>query len=185
MRITIVGSGSWGSAFARLLVQRGHDVQVLALTRDEAAQLDTTHQNPHFLPGVVLPEQIRFAAIADADVGAAGLVVYAVPTQAIRQVARSVAPRRPSGALQLSLAKGYELHSLKRPTDVIAEETGAAAAALSGPDHAEEVSRDMPSATVIAAADEDAADTLQRPSRATPFVCTRTTTWWAWSFAAP
>ena len=124
-------------------------------------QLNTTHQNPHFLPGVVLPEQIRFVAIADADVGGAGLVVYAVPTQAIREVARWVAPRRPSGALQLSLAKGYELHSLKRPTDVIAEETGAAAAALSGPNHAEEVSRDMPSATVIAAADEDAADTLQ------------------------
>ena len=76
-------------------------------------------------------------------------------------MARWVAPRRPDGALQLSLAKGYELGTLKRPTEVIAEETGAGAAALSGPNHAEEVSTDMPSATVIAAADEALALALQ------------------------
>ncbi len=161
MEITVVGSGSWGSAFARLLVRRGHDVQVLALTREEAAELNATHQNPHFLPGIVLPAEIRFVAIADADITDAGLVVYAVPTQAVREVARWVALRRRPDALQLSLAKGYELHSLKRPSEVIEEETGAAAAALSGPNHAEEVGRDMPSATVIAAADEVAADALQ------------------------
>jgi glycerol-3-phosphate dehydrogenase (NAD(P)+) len=161
MRVTVVGSGSWGSAFARLLVARGHDVEVLTLTREEAARLNATHENPHFLPGIELPREIRFVAIDDADISAAGLVVYAVPTQAVREVARWVAPRRAPGALQLSLAKGYELHSLKRPTEVIEEETRAVAAALSGPNHAEEVSRDMPSATVVAAADERAADELQ------------------------
>jgi len=161
MRVTVIGSGSWGSGFARLLAKRGHDVQVLALTRDEAAGLEATHENPHFLPGVRLPESIRFVAMADADLGDAGLVVYAVPTQAVREVAAWVAPRRASGALQLSLAKGYELGTLKRPTQVIEEETGAGAAALSGPNHAEEVSKDMPSATVIAAADEALALELQ------------------------
>jgi glycerol-3-phosphate dehydrogenase (NAD(P)+) len=87
--------------------------------------------------------------------------VYAVPTQAMRGVARWAAPRRAAGSLQLSLAKGYELGTLKRPTQVIEEETGAPAAALSGPNHAEEVSKDMPSATVIAATDESLAIALQ------------------------
>jgi glycerol-3-phosphate dehydrogenase (NAD(P)+) len=104
---------------------------------------------------------MRFVAMGDADISAADLVVYAVPTQAVREVARWAAPRRAAGALQLSLAKGYELGTLKRPTQVIEEETGSPAAALSGPNHAEEVSQDMPSATVIAAADEALAVALQ------------------------
>ncbi|MFA4964026.1 MAG: NAD(P)H-dependent glycerol-3-phosphate dehydrogenase [Thermoleophilia bacterium] len=161
MDVTVVGSGSWGSAFARLLARRGHRVQVLTLERAEAAALERTHRNPHFLPGVLLPAEIRFVALGDADISTAGLVVYAVPTQAVREVARWASTRRSPSAFQLSLAKGYELGTLKRPTQVIEEETGAAAAALSGPNHAEEVSRDMPSATVIAAADEAMAGALQ------------------------
>ena len=161
MEITVIGSGSWGSAFSRLLVKRDHAVQVLTLTGEEAALLDETRENPHFLPGVALPREIRFVAMGDADVSRAELIVYAVPTQAVREVARWVAARRAPQSLQLSLAKGYELGTLKRPTEVIAEETGSAAAALSGPNHAEEVSRDMPSATVIAATDDAAADALQ------------------------
>jgi glycerol-3-phosphate dehydrogenase (NAD(P)+) len=161
VNVTVVGSGSWGSAFSRLLVRRGHTVQVLTLTPAEAAELNATHENPHFLPGILLPAELRFVAMEDADIAGAELVVYAVPTQAVREVARWASSRRASMSLQLSLAKGYELGTLKRPTQVIEEETGSPAAALSGPNHAEEVSRDMPSATVIAAADEAMAVTLQ------------------------
>jgi len=161
MRITVIGSGSWGSAFSRLLVRRGHDVQVLTLTREEASTLNATHENPHFLPGVTLPTELTFVAMDDADVSGAELLVYAVPTQVVRKVAGWVASRRAPGSLQLSLAKGYELGTLKRPTQVIAEETGGVVAALSGPNHAEEVARDMPSATVIACGDEEVAEVLQ------------------------
>jgi glycerol-3-phosphate dehydrogenase (NAD(P)+) len=185
--ITVIGSGSWGSGFARLLVGRGHDVQVLTLSVEEAAQLAETRENPHFLPGVTLPREIRFVAMGEADIAPSELVVYAVPTQAIREVARWVAGRRAPRSLQLSLAKGYELGTLKRPTEVIAEETGAAAAALSGPNHAEEVSRDMPSATVIAAADDaDGAEALQAAITSDTFSRVHaTTTSSAWSSAAP
>lgn len=162
MRITVIGSGSWGSAFSRLLARRGHDVQVLTLTATEAAELSERRENPHFLPGVRLPEELRFVAMDEASLDGTELVVYAVPTQAVRQVARWVAVRRPRRALQLSLAKGYEKGTLERPSVVIEHETGAAAAALSGPNHAEEVGRDMPSATVVAAADEAVAALLQR-----------------------
>jgi glycerol-3-phosphate dehydrogenase (NAD(P)+) len=162
VRVTVIGSGSWGSAFARLLARRDHDVQVLTLTAAEADDLNATHVNEAFLPGVVLPETVRFAGIDDADLDGAELVAYVVPTQAIREVARWVAPRRPPGALQLSLAKGLELGTLKRPTEVIAQETGAPAAALSGPNHAEEVGRDMPAATVIGCSNGPLAKKLQQ-----------------------
>jgi len=159
--VAVIGSGSWGSAFSRHLARRGHRVQVLTMTAPEAAELGASRENPHFLPGVRLPDEIDFVAMDAADVSRAELVVYAVPTQAVREVATWVAPRRAPGSLQLSLAKGYELGSLERPTQVIREVTGSPAAALSGPNHAEEIGRDMPSATVIAAADMAAAERLQ------------------------
>jgi glycerol-3-phosphate dehydrogenase (NAD(P)+) len=162
MNVTVIGSGSWGTAFARLLHGNGHAVEVLTLSAEEADALSARRVNEHFLPGVAIPAGIRFTAIGAAGLSDAELVVYAVPTQAIREVARWVAGLRRPDLLQLSLAKGLELHTLRRPTEIIAAETGVAAAALSGPNHAEEVARDMPSATVIAAADEELAGTLQR-----------------------
>jgi glycerol-3-phosphate dehydrogenase (NAD(P)+) len=162
MRATVVGSGSWGTAFARLLWRNGHDVQVLTLTAAEAAELNEAHANPRFLPGVELAPEIRFVAMADSSLAGCDLVVYAVPTQVVRDVSTWVAERRPAGALQLSLAKGLELHTLLRPTEIVAQQTGAAAAALSGPNHAEEISRDLPSATVIAASDAGLARRLQQ-----------------------
>jgi glycerol-3-phosphate dehydrogenase (NAD(P)+) len=161
VRVTIIGSGSWGTAFARLLSRNGHSVTVLTLSAREAAELTERGVNERFLPGVVIPADVQFLAIADADLKGAELVVYAVPTQAARQVAAWAAPLRPAGSLQLSLAKGLELTTLKRPTQIIAEETGVPAATLSGPNHAEEVSRDLPSATVIAAEDQESAKRLQ------------------------
>jgi glycerol-3-phosphate dehydrogenase (NAD(P)+) len=162
VRVTVIGSGSWGCTFARLLWRNGHIVQVLTLTAAEAAQLNADHENPRFVPGVEFSPEIRFVAMAEASLEGAELVVYAVPTQVVREVAAWVASRRPGQSLQLSLAKGLELHSLQRPTEVIAQETAAAAAALSGPNHAEEISRDMPAATVIAAVDPELARRLQR-----------------------
>jgi glycerol-3-phosphate dehydrogenase (NAD(P)+) len=161
MQVTVIGSGSWGTAFSRQLSRNGHRVTVLTLTAEEAVELAARRVNEHFLPGVTIPADVAFQAIGDADLKGAELLVYAVPTQAMRQVSAWAAPLKPAACLQLSLAKGLELTTLKRPTQVIAEETGAPVAALSGPNHAEEVGRDMPSATVIAAADDDLARRLQ------------------------
>jgi glycerol-3-phosphate dehydrogenase (NAD(P)+) len=159
--VTVIGSGSWGSAFARHLSRRGHRVQVLTMTAAEATELTERRENPAFLPGVRLPDDLSFRAMEDAEIGGAELIVYAVPTQAVREVAAWVAPGRAPGSLQLSLAKGFELGSLERPTQVIREVTGSLAAALSGPNHAEEIGRDMPSATVIACVDAAMAERLQ------------------------
>jgi len=162
VRATVVGSGSWGTTFARLLWRNGHQVQVLTLTAAEATRFNAAHLNAHFLPGVEIPPEVRFVALSEASLEGCALVVYAVPTQAVREASGWVAPRRPAEALQLSLAKGLELQTLLRPTEIIAQETGAAVAALSGPNHAEEISRDMPAATVIAARDGGLARRLQK-----------------------
>jgi len=161
MRVTVVGSGSWGTAFSRLLARNGHEVTVLTLTGSEAAELTERRENQHFLPGVGLPDSVRFAAMDPASLDDTELLVYAVPTQAIGRVAGWAAPQLPEGCLQLSLAKGLELGTLRSPTAVIAAVTGRAAAALSGPNHAEEVGRDMPAASVVAAVDEELARRLQ------------------------
>jgi glycerol-3-phosphate dehydrogenase (NAD(P)+) len=162
VKVTVIGSGSWGSAFGRLMVRREHEVQVLTLTREEAEEINATHTNPHFLPGIRLPSELRFVAMQDASLKGTEMIVYAVPTQVVREVARWVEERHPGSALQLSLAKGLERGSLRRPTEVITEETSMTAAALSGPNHAEEVARDMPAGTVIACSDHGMAVKLQR-----------------------
>ena len=162
VNVTVIGSGSWGCAFARLLWRNGHTVQVLTLTAAEAVELNETHVNPHFLPGVEFSPEIAFAGIEDASLDGAELVVYAVPTQAVRQVAAWVRPRRPGRALQLSLAKGLELRTLLRPSQVIEEESEVEPAVLSGPNHAEEISRDMPTGTVIACRTSGMARKLQQ-----------------------
>lgn len=162
MKVTIVGSGSWGTGFARLLHSNGHRVEVLTVTAAEASELNSRHLNEHFLPGVPIPSEVVFTPMAEATLEGSGLLVYAVPTQAMREVARWAAERRPADALQLSLAKGLELRTFRRPTEIISAETGAPVAALSGPNHAEEVARDMPAATVIAADDQALCATLQR-----------------------
>ncbi len=161
MDVTVIGSGSWGSAFSRLLHRNGHHVEVLTLTADEADELNRRHENPHFLSGVVLPPEVRFVPMEAADISGSELIVYAVPTQVIREVARWVAPRRTSDSLQLSLAKGVELKTFARPSEAIFGETGGPVAVLSGPNHAEEVARDMPAATVVASEDDTVASRLQ------------------------
>jgi len=169
VKVSVIGSGSWGTAFSRLLVRRGHEVQTLTMTRAEADELNARHENVHFLPGVSLPEQLTFVAMEEAELAESDIIVYAVPTQVVREVAKWVSARRLPAALQLSLAKGLERGTLKRPTEIIAEETGDVTAALSGPNHAEEVARDMPTASVIACSDAGMAGKLQRAVNAETF----------------
>ena len=163
VRVTVVGSGSWGSAFSRLLVRGGHDVQVLTLTREEAGQLNATHENPHFLPGRRAavggafrgdgrratggqrPDRLRGADAGRARGRAGGW---------LRAATRSRCSSRSPKATSSARSSGPRRSSRRRPA--------RAAAALSGPNHAEEVSRDMPSATVVAAADEAMALALQQ-----------------------
>jgi glycerol-3-phosphate dehydrogenase (NAD(P)+) len=150
MRIAVVGGGSWGTAFASHLAGRGHDVDLLARDAARAAEIQATRENARYLPGVRIADGLRVGPLADGIAPDAGLVVLAVPSRGFAAVLRSV--EIPAGADVLSLTKGLEPATGRRLSEVAADVLGDASrvAVLSGPNHAEEIARGTPAATVVA-----------------------------------
>ena len=159
MKITVLGSGGWGTALALLLLRNGHDVTLWSHSAERVAQWRLAGENPR-LAGVPLPEELRLSACMD-SVSESALVVVATPSFAVRETARQAAPLLRPGTVLVSAAKGIERDTALRMTEVLEEETGCAAAALSGPSHAEEVGRDSPTGCVAAARDLETAGLVQ------------------------
>ena len=161
--IGILGAGTWGIALARLLSECGHPVTVWARDPDDIRSLSATRRQKN-LPDMVIPDEIVFSAdIADACVGK-DIVFFAVPSVAVRSVARSAAPYIRPGQIIVDVAKGVEPDTLYTMTQVIRDELGdmdVKLVALSGPTHAEEVAKDLPSTIVSACADKAAAEAVQ------------------------
>lgn len=162
MKITIFGSGSWGTAVAMLLHGNGNDVTIWSAFEEEAAMLRKTRENSR-LPGVRIPEEIRITAALDDAAQGIGLAVVAVPSFAVRETARRLRGRLPDGCITLCISKGIEKDTAKRFSEVLEEELGAVEkiVILSGPSHAEEVSRRIPTACVAASKDVQAAMAVQ------------------------
>jgi glycerol-3-phosphate dehydrogenase (NAD(P)+) len=154
MRVVVVGGGSWGTAFACLLRDRGHDVALACRDPEQARAIDETGRNPRYLRDVDL-QGIDAAPIGDAPLADTELVVLAVPSRAFAEVAASL----PGSAPVLSLTKGLDPASGERLSTRV---EGRPVAVLSGPNMAEEVAAGLPSATVIASEDRALADELQR-----------------------
>ena len=161
MKITVLGSGGWGTALALLLVDNGNDVTLWSHSRERNELLERTRENPR-LAGVALPEALKLSAELK-SVSESGIVVMAVPSFAVRDTARMAAPLLRENAVVVSAAKGIEKDTALCMTQVIEEELGGRgrAAALSGPSHAEEVGRRVPTGCVAAARDRDAAELVQ------------------------
>ena len=165
-KIAVFGAGTWGIALARLLAANGRDVTVWSAIPAELKSLSTTHRHPN-LPGMELPAAMHYTAdIAEACTGR-DILLFAVPSPFVRATAKKAAPHIPEGQLIVDVAKGVEDKTLMTMSEIIEDElakTGrkARVVALSGPTHAEEVARDMPTAIVAASADEDAAKTVQK-----------------------
>ena len=157
MRIFVAGAGAWGTALAMLLDENGHAVTLWTRNAEKAREIDVTRQNPA-LAGVTLPDGIRVTAeLAEAE--SAELVLYAVPSFALRETAQAIAPHLPAEAILVSATKGIERSTNARMTEIIAEYagTGRPIVALSGPTHAEEVSRRMATGCVLSSRDLEAA----------------------------
>ena len=162
--IAIIGSGAWGTTLAALAASSGHDVRLLFRSPEEAAGVAATGRHDRAVPGLALPAGVRPVTDVAAAVGGAGLVVMAVPSQAMREAARRVAPHL-SGAPVLSVSKGIEIASLRRMSEVITEElrsfggraSSAPVAVLSGPNLSAEIAAGKPAVAVIASEDADAA----------------------------
>jgi len=160
VRITVIGAGSWGSAVYKLLNIAGHDVRVWA-RRQMVAEALLRGENPYYLPGVSLPKAKAFTELSLA-LENAEMVVFAVPAQHMREVLETAEPFLPHQAIFVNLAKGIEVNTGKRMEEVFSDVLGKVKyATLSGPSHAEEVARDIPTSVVVASKDEKVAQTVQ------------------------
>jgi glycerol-3-phosphate dehydrogenase (NAD(P)+) len=163
-RAAVLGAGSWGTTFAKVLADAGCAVTLHARRPELVAAITASRENADYLPGVRLPDAVRATGDPAEALDRADVVVLAVPSQTLRDNLAGWAPLLPDDASLLSLMKGVELGTTKRMSEVICEVTGADAdrvAALSGPNLAREIAEEQPSATVIACADTDRAEALQ------------------------
>ena len=161
MKISVIGSGGWGTALAILLNSKNHDVTLWSWQESECEALKKDRENKAFLPGVAIPEGISFTSDLKAAVSSAETVVTVLPSHRMRVYAKEMAPYA-GGKLIVNCTKGLEPETLKTMTECIEEEIPTAAvAALSGPSHAEEVARFIPTAVVAAAKDIKAARKVQ------------------------
>ncbi|MBE7006643.1 MAG: NAD(P)-dependent glycerol-3-phosphate dehydrogenase [Ruminococcaceae bacterium] len=157
--ICVLGSGAWGTALAVHLNRNAHRVMLWSRRPETAQTLRDTMLNPR-LPGVVLPYTIRHSSDL-ACVQGHKLVVVSVPSFAVRETCRAFAPYLDDDAVLISAAKGIEPGTGLRMSQIIAEETGCRVAVLSGPSHAEEVSRGIPTGLVVACEDRQLAERIQ------------------------
>ena len=163
-RAAVLGAGSWGTAFAKVLADAGTKVTLLARRPELVEAICTGRENPDYLPGIRLPDAVLATGDAEEALDGADIVVLAVPSQSLRDNLGRWASLVPADASLLSLMKGIELGTTKRMSEVICEVTGAGAervAALSGPNLAREIAEEQPAATVIACTDTDRAEALQ------------------------
>ena len=151
MEIAVVGSGGWGTALSMLLHENRHEVTLISWSKEESDHLAETLENP-FLPGVRLPEDMRYTA-DPAAVSGCTLVVVVPPSFAIRSTAEKIAPYLRPDVILVSATKGIEPDTGKRMSEIVGEVTGKKVVVLSGPSHAEEVSRQVPTGVVAACED--------------------------------
>lgn len=164
-RAAVMGSGSWGTAFAKVLADAGTDVTMWARREELAASITDDHENSDYLPGIELPSSIHASSDPARALDGADIVVLAVPSQSLRANLGEWTDAIPSHATLLSLAKGIETGTLMRMSQVIAQVTGAdpsRVASLSGPNLARPIAEGQPAATVIACSDSQRALEIQK-----------------------
>ena len=159
----IMGAGSWGTAIAWLLTNNGHDVTVWSIDQKEVEMLDKERENKSKLPGVKLQDSIRFTNEMKEAIEEKDFVVLAVPSPFTRQTARNMKPFVKEGQILLNVAKGIEENTLMTLTEQIEQEVPQAdVAVLSGPSHAEEVGKGLPTTCVVGAKTRKTAEFLQQ-----------------------
>ncbi len=165
MKITILGSGGWGTALACTLKKNsGNDVLLWSLFEKEIEELKVNKENKAFLPGVTLPEGIEFSSDLEYGVKRAEIVIFAVPSFAMRDTAKKASPYfNPEKQIAVCVAKGLEDSTFMTLGEVIESELpkNSRVCALSGPTHAEEVARDIPTTIVAASRDIKTSEAVQ------------------------
>jgi glycerol-3-phosphate dehydrogenase (NAD(P)+) len=160
--VAVINAGGWGTALAVLLAKSGRDVRLWCRRAELAADIQSRRENGTYLPGVPIPPEVEPSTSLQEVVHECEAVVLAPISRAAREVVRLLAPHLKHGTPVVHASKGIELNSLKRLSEVIAEELSTSeVAALSGPTHAEEVGRGLPTAAVVACANPSVAAVFQ------------------------
>jgi len=163
MRIAVMGTGSWGTAFAMVLADAGNEVVLWGRDGRIAEAITATHENPDYHPGVLLPRSVTATVDPASALRGAEVVVLAVPAQSLRGNLTEWSAHVPRGASLVSLIKGIEVGTSLRMTEVAHQVTGieaARVAAVSGPNLAGEIAERQPAATTVACPDPDLAQLL-------------------------
>ena len=153
-KISVIGSGGWGIALTILLHKNGHDLTIWSFDKKEAEELKTTRENKTKLPNILLPEDIKVTDDLKEAVDDKDILILAVPSKAIRSVSKSLKNIIKDNQIIVNVAKGLEEDTLETMTDIIEEELkgkNPKVAVLSGPSHAEEVGRGIPTTCVVSA----------------------------------
>jgi glycerol-3-phosphate dehydrogenase (NAD(P)+) len=163
-RAAVLGAGSWGTAFAKVMADAGTDVRLWARRPELAKEIQATRRNPDYLPDIELPAGIEATGEAAEALAGAELVVIAVPSQTLRANLEAWTPELPDGSLLVSLMKGVELGTTQRMSEVIRDVTGVPqerVAVVTGPNLAGEIAEQQPAAAVVASVDPARAEQLQ------------------------
>lgn len=161
MKCCVIGDGGWGTALAMQLQRNGNDVTVWGPFEDNLEVIRKTGENQTYLPGVKIPAELKWTtdhaeAVADKD-----LIVLVVPSRFFHSVVEAFKPYFPAEALIVSATKGFDESTYQRMTELAEEVLGRPVAALSGPSHAEEVARGIPTAVTVAHPDQGYAARIQ------------------------
>lgn len=161
-KVSVLGAGSWGTALSLLLCKNGHEVTLWSALEDEVRMLCEKREHESKLPGVRLPEDTKITADLEDSLQDPDVAVLAVPSPFTRSTAHRMAPFVKKGQIIVNVAKGVEEHTLMTLSEIISEEIPQAdVCVLSGPSHAEEVGKGLPTTCVVSAEKRETAEYLQ------------------------
>jgi glycerol-3-phosphate dehydrogenase (NAD(P)+) len=161
-KVTVIGSGSWGIALANLLATKGINIKIWSFSEEEAKILNEDREYKDKLPGVILPSNVHITTDIKEAVEFSEFVIIVVPSQTIRQNAKIIAPFIKKDSIVVCCSKGIEEGTGKLLSDVLEEELhNCKIAVISGPSHAEEVAKGIPTTVVSASRDIEVAKVVQ------------------------
>ncbi|CCK99094.1 TPA: NAD(P)H-dependent glycerol-3-phosphate dehydrogenase [Clostridioides difficile] len=161
-KVCVLGTGSWGSALALGLAKKGNDVSMWTRKEEQAKKINRTKENTDYLPGVLFPNNITISTDIEKTIKDCKVIILAVPSQAVRSTCQKIKPFIKEGQVIVNVAKGLEKGTGLRLSQVCEEELPQNPyVILSGPSHAEEVARDIPTTVVVASKDLKIAQMIQ------------------------